>query len=70
MKKNIALLTGGYSGEIEISAVSGQVVYNHIDKNLFNVYKIVVGRDRWSYTTNDGTHHTINHGTFIGKGDF
>lgn len=60
MKKNIALLTGGYSGEIEISAVSGQVVYNHIDKNLFNVYKIVVGRDRWSYTTNDGTHHTIN----------
>lgn len=60
MKKNIALLTGGYSGEIEISAVSGQVVYNHIDKDLFNVYKIVVGRDGWVYTAIDGTAHALN----------
>ena len=60
MKKNIALLTGGYSGEIEISAVSGQVVYSHIDKDLFNVYKIVVGRDSWVYTANDGTAHALN----------
>ncbi len=60
MKKNIALLTGGYSGEIEISTVSGQVVYNHIDKDLFNVYRIVVGRDNWLYTAPKGTDHALN----------
>ena len=60
MKKNIALLTGGYSGEIEISTVSGQVVYNHIDKDLFNVYRIVVGRDGWVYTATDGTDQLLN----------
>ena len=60
MKKIIALLTGGYSGEIEISAESGQVVYNHIDKDLFNVYRIVVGHDRWFYLAMDGSEYELN----------
>lgn len=60
MKKNIALLTGGYSGEFEISAESGQVVYNHIDKNLFNVYKIVIGVKNWVYQATDGNEYAIN----------
>lgn len=60
MKKNIALLTGGYSGEYEISAESGQVVYNLIDKDLFNVYKIVIGLKNWVYQAPDGNEHAID----------
>ncbi len=60
MKKNIALLTGGYSGEFEISAESGQVVYNHIDKNLFNVYKIIIGVKNWVYQAPDGAEYAID----------
>jgi D-alanine-D-alanine ligase len=60
MKKNIALLTGGYSGESEISAESGQVVYNHINKDLFNVYKIVIGLKNWVYQAPDGAEHAID----------
>ena len=64
MKKNIALLTGGYSGEIEISDESGQVVYNHIDKDLFNVYKIVVGRGNWVYAADNGFDIALNRSDF------
>ena len=31
MKKNVALIAGGYSGEYEISIMSGQQIAKHID---------------------------------------
>ena len=33
MKKNIAIIMGGYSSEYQISLKSGNVVYNTLDKN-------------------------------------
>ncbi|MBW6492023.1 MAG: D-alanine--D-alanine ligase [Lentimicrobium sp.] len=60
MKKNIALLTGGYSGELEVSIESGKVVFNHFDKDLFNVYTIVVGENKWVYYPEGGGQYEIN----------
>lgn len=60
MKKNIALLTGGYSGELEISVESGKVVNKHLDKELFNVYPIVVGLKKWVYYAEDGNGFEMN----------
>ena len=47
MKKNIALVMGGYSGEHDISIASGNQVYGQLDHTKYNVYKIVIDRDEW-----------------------
>ena len=54
MKKNIALLTGGYSGEYEVSVESGKVIYKNLDKELFNVYAINIGLETWVYSSDEG----------------
>ena len=47
MKKNIALVMGGYSGEHDISIASGNQVYGQLDHGKYNVYKIVITREEW-----------------------
>lgn len=54
MKKNIALVAGGYSGEYVISVQSAAVIEKNIDSSKYNVYKISVTRDGWNYTGADG----------------
>ena len=44
MKKNIAIVMGGYSSEHDISLKSAEVVYSHLDKEKFNVYRIHIYR--------------------------
>ena len=51
MKKNIALVTGGFSGEAVISYRTAVTIDNHLDRQLFNVYKIDITREGWFYTT-------------------
>lgn len=53
-KKNIALVTGGYSKESVISLLSSEIVEQHLDKKLYQVYKIIVTRDRWYHPTGKG----------------
>jgi D-alanine-D-alanine ligase len=54
MKKNIALVAGGYSGEYVISVQSAAVIEKNIDSSKYNVYKISVTRDGWNYSGADG----------------
>ena len=49
MKKKIALVTGGYSGEATISYLSAKTVYNNVDKEKFDVYKIDINPNGWIY---------------------
>lgn len=49
MKKNIALLTGGYSKEYEISVSSGRVIAANLDPEFFDIYQINISSDRWLY---------------------
>ncbi|HOK39157.1 MAG TPA: D-alanine--D-alanine ligase [Bacteroidales bacterium] len=44
MKKNIAVLAGGYTSERNISLNSGKQVFNSIDRNKYNVYFVDVSR--------------------------
>jgi len=57
MKKNIAIIMGGYSSEYQISLKSGNVVYKHLDTKKYNSYKIHILKDKWVYinNTNDET---------------
>ncbi|CAM3927184.1 D-alanine--D-alanine ligase [Flavobacterium branchiophilum] len=47
--KNIAIIMGGYSSEYKISLISGNVVYNYIDKSKFNAYRVHIFKDKWVY---------------------
>jgi len=47
MKKNIAIVMGGYSSEVNISLTSGNVVYKHLNKEKYNPYRVHVLKDKW-----------------------
>jgi len=51
--KNIAVITGGYSGEDVISRKSATMVMNNIDRSLFAPYLIDISKKGWFYI--DGT---------------
>ncbi|MGY6650190.1 D-alanine--D-alanine ligase [Wenyingzhuangia sp. IMCC45574] len=47
MKLNIAVIMGGYSSEYGISIISGNVVFNHIDTNKYNPYRVIITKEKW-----------------------
>ncbi|WAC03408.1 D-alanine--D-alanine ligase [Lacinutrix neustonica] len=47
MKKNIAIIMGGYSSEYQISLKSGNVVYRALDKDKYNVYRVHIFKEKW-----------------------
>lgn len=67
-KKNIALVMGGYSGEHDISINSGCQVYENLDHEKYNVYKIVVEREGWYWLTDQGEHRPVDRGNFTVEG--
>ncbi|MCW3073010.1 MAG: D-alanine--D-alanine ligase [Flaviaesturariibacter sp.] len=64
MKKKIALVTGGYSGEATISYRSAQTIYDNLDKSLFDVYMIDINPQDWHYKHEDGQKILINKENF------
>lgn len=64
MKKNIALVTGGFSGEAVISYKSANTIDNNLDRDRFNVYKIDVNPQGWFYESSDGKKTEINKNDF------
>jgi D-alanine-D-alanine ligase len=64
MKKNIALVTGGFSGEAVISYKSAVTIDNNLDREKFNVYKIDVRPEGWFYELADGRKTEINKNDF------
>ena len=64
MKKNIAIIMGGYSSEFEISLKSGNVVYNSLDKEKYNTYRIHILKDKWVHVDENDTEHPINKADF------
>ncbi|QEC70969.1 hypothetical protein FSB73_03995 [Arachidicoccus ginsenosidivorans] len=64
MKKNIALVTGGFTGESVISYQSAENVRNNLDLTLFNVYTIDIRQDDWTYTDKQGQIQSVNKADF------
>jgi D-alanine-D-alanine ligase len=64
MKKKIALVTGGYSGESVISYKSATTIYNHLDKERFVVYKIDVTPKGWFYENENGEKSAVDKNDF------
>ena len=64
MKRKIALVTGGYSGESVISYKSAETIKNNLDTQKWDAYLIDIHPDGWFYKTDAG--EKIN----IDKNDF
>ena len=54
MKKKIALVTGGFTGESVISLKSAAVVEKTIDRSKYEVFKILVYPGNWYHETLEG----------------
>lgn len=64
MKKNIALLAGGYSGEYVISIGTAKTIEQNLDSERYNTYKIIVTRDGWWHETADGAKMEVDKNDF------
>lgn len=64
MKKNIAIIMGGFSSEYKISLKSGNVVYHTLNKDLYNAYRIHIFKDKWVFVNDQ------NEEFFVDKNDF
>jgi D-alanine-D-alanine ligase len=53
MKKNIAVMAGGPGAEAGISLKSGQIVCEYLDKEKFNVYKVLIEGHDWLVESGD-----------------
>jgi D-alanine-D-alanine ligase len=52
MKKTIALITGGFTGESVISLKSAAQIEQNLDAAKFEVYKIIISPQSWYYEAN------------------
>lgn len=60
MKKKIALVTGGFTGEAVISLKSAAVVEKTIDRNLYDIYKILIYPGDWYFLNDAGIKIPVN----------
>jgi D-alanine-D-alanine ligase len=63
-KKDVAVVMGGYSDEYKVSLKSGQLIYDSLDRDLYNVYKIVILKDEWYFLDEKENKLPINKGDF------
>ncbi|MBL7759340.1 MAG: D-alanine--D-alanine ligase [Sediminibacterium sp.] len=64
MKKKIALVTGGLSGEAQISYKSAVTVGNNLDRNKYDVYKIDINPSGWWYVDEAGVQTPVSRDDF------
>ncbi len=64
MKKNIAIIMGGFSSEFEISLKSGQVVYETLEPTKYNAHRVHIFKDKWVYVDANDNEHPIDRNDF------
>lgn len=64
MKKNIAIIMGGFSSEAAISLKSGQVVFQHLPKEVYAAYCIHISKEKWVYVAPNDKEYPIHTSDF------
>jgi D-alanine-D-alanine ligase len=54
MKKNVAVIMGGFSSEAEVSIKSGKTVIEHLPKEKYNAFAIHIDKDDWYMKDDEG----------------
>ncbi|WP_298780486.1 D-alanine--D-alanine ligase [uncultured Polaribacter sp.] len=64
MKKNIAIVMGGYSSEVNISLKSGNVVFNHLNSAKYNAFRVHILKEKWVALDDNANEYPINKNDF------
>ena len=64
MKKNIAIIMGGYSNEAPVSLKSAAVVAKHLNQDKYVPYPVRIDRDKWVYVDAQNNEHPIDKNDF------
>ncbi len=64
MKKKIALVAGGYSGEFVVSINSAKTIEANLNASVYDVYKIIITKASWYYELQDGARIEVNKNDF------
>jgi len=64
MKKNIALITGGSGGELEISLNSTGIIRQNLAKDLYEVFTVVIQGLQWFHYDEAGSQYAVNKNDF------
>ncbi|WP_242092976.1 D-alanine--D-alanine ligase [Aestuariivivens sediminicola] len=64
MKKNIAIVMGGYSSEFQISLKSGNVVFETLNPLKYNAYRIHILKDKWVYVDDEAHEFPVDKNDF------
>ena len=64
MKTKVALITGGYTGEAEVSLKSALFVNSQIDREKYEVFLIQISLEDWIYEDPASIKHDINRKDF------
>ncbi len=64
MKKTIALLTGGTTGEWVVSVKSAATIAHHLDADKYDVYKIMLSQQGWFYEPADSVKIEVDRNDF------
>lgn len=60
----VAIVMGGYSSEYLISLKSGQVVYDQLDRNIYQPYKVHVLKEKWVVVLDNLKEYAIDKNDF------
>lgn len=63
-KKNVAVVMGGYSDEYIVSLKSGQLIFDSLNRELYNVYKVIILPDQWYFLDDRDQKAPINRADF------
>lgn len=64
MKKNIAIIMGGYSSESNISLISGGVVFKHLSSQKYNVFRVHILKEKWVVLDDENAEYPIDKNDF------
>ncbi|NNJ88612.1 MAG: D-alanine--D-alanine ligase, partial [Eudoraea sp.] len=64
MKVTIAIIMGGYSSEYEISLLSGENVYKHLNRDVYSPYRVIISTDKWVCLDDTDKEYPVNKADF------
>lgn len=56
----VAIVSGGYSSEYEVSILSGETVYNNLDRSKYDPYQVILNPDTWVLKRENGDEIALN----------
>ena len=63
---------GGYSDEYKVSLKSGQLIFDSLDREIYNVYKVIILKEEWYFLDENETKNPISKADFsadLGNGE-